>query len=280
MEDLLARMPNLEELKLISLCHMDSNIWDWPRFQKHLQSLSLPLKQFYYSHLLIPSVDEDQEEAIAAVCPNATERSMSLYSFTPKVIKILINQPTVLSSLVILLPVTAICRREGGWAINVQDPGSDYTARSLHQLLCEGSTLRHLKTLKMPYMVDFMDIHRRHTNHITDEELQDIADGWTQRMEDETALDARRLESRSTEMEMTILGDGVDDVELMDSLKNLGLLVDVKEMVKEMIDPEFVCLPELRRLACGRHLEQSPEKEISSVFHDTSPVVNARRQPS
>ncbi|KAG0200697.1 hypothetical protein BGX33_010842 [Mortierella sp. NVP41] len=47
------------------------------------------------------------------------------------------------------------------WLLKHRDERSSYTARPLHQLLCESPSLRHLKTLTMPYMPSFMDIHRR-----------------------------------------------------------------------------------------------------------------------
>ncbi|KAG0274016.1 hypothetical protein BGZ95_010184 [Linnemannia exigua] len=308
---------------------MGDNVWDWPRFRKYVQSLSLPLKWFHYSIQLMRSIDEGQEEEIYAVCPNAKERTLSLHGLTPKVFKSLTTQPAVLTTLEILLNDNALCQGDG-WKQDFRDFGPRYTARPLHHLLCEGSTLRHLKTLKMPYLVDFMDLHRRYTNYITHDEMQGlstlnvpgiwscrgltgmcllsrlnclerlrldfsqvpregseltwlcpsgrtprkvlqrlsgITEWWVRMLKDEAALEAKRLERISAGANMAIIGEGAEDVELMDSLKNLGLLLDVKIMVEKMNDIDFVCLPELRLLACGRHLEQSPEKEMRSVFY-------------
>ena len=81
----------------------------------------------------------------------------------------------------------------------------------------------------------------------------------------ESWVESDRLSN--TTLGTEILGTGAQDNELMAGLKNLGLMQDVKDMVAEMDTDDFVLLPELRQLACGRHLEQSPEKEMRSIFY-------------
>ncbi|KAG0377463.1 hypothetical protein BGX24_006063 [Mortierella sp. AD032] len=174
MEGLLARMPNLEVLKLIGLTQVGDRVWDWPRFRKYLKSLYLPLKRFHYSIQLMRSIDEEQEEEIAAVCPNTREPTLSLHGLTPKVIKSLTTQYVVLTTLEIHLNGNALCQGDG-WVLNFRDVEPRYTARPLHYLLCEGCTLRHLKILKIPYLVDFMDLHRRYTHFMTYEEIQSLS---------------------------------------------------------------------------------------------------------
>lgn len=87
----------------------------------------------------------------------------------------------------------------------------------------------------------------------------------------ETFLDGARQRYHIGSQFTDILGVRAGDEELLASLKNLSLLQDVIDMVTEMDADDFVCLSSLRRLACGRHLEQSPEKEISSIFYVEPP---------
>lgn len=160
-EDLLTVTPDLETLKLIGhekyYAERITEHWDWNRFRAHLQSLSLPRKQLYYSehwhhrHDLLPL------EADLTICPNTKERTFLYYDLTPKVTAFLKEQPVFLTSLEILQPKYVHCVRDG-WTQYEKLP---FTARPLHELLCESPNFRHLKTLKMHYMTDFMDVHRR-----------------------------------------------------------------------------------------------------------------------
>ncbi|KAF9097521.1 hypothetical protein BGX23_008599 [Mortierella sp. AD031] len=320
MEGLLTITPNLEELKLIDFTsYAFGESWNWPRFSKHLRSLSLPLTQFHYSYSTWRNTltDEELEEMMFSICPNATERTLWLYHLTPTVVQGLVELPFALTSLEILLPTHPRCRSDG-WKTYHNGQEIHYTARPLHQLLCESANLRHLKSLKMTYMTDFMDLH--HPGHVVAEYTRDlglsgaggtsfeaalsrarisegftpledhlriclkslslvtepskrrwaIVGGWATKLEEEAVMEAARLKTNST-VTNEVLGSGADDPELMAGLENLGLLRDVKEMVGEMDTNGFVCLPDLRQLACGFHLEQSPERELRSVFNVESP---------
>ncbi|KAG0061497.1 hypothetical protein BGZ89_011397 [Linnemannia elongata] len=160
-EDLLTVTPDLEILKLIRhdkyYAKRITEHWDWDRFRAHLLSLSLPRKQLFYGehwhhrHDLLPL------ETDLTICPNTKERTFLYYDLTPKVAAFLKEQPVFLTSLEILQPKYVHCVRDG-WTQYEKLP---YTARPLHELLCECPNLRHLKTLKMHYMTDFMDVHRR-----------------------------------------------------------------------------------------------------------------------
>ncbi|KAG0294120.1 hypothetical protein BGZ96_001742, partial [Linnemannia gamsii] len=175
MEDFLTTTPDLEELQLVSISNPSNRDWTWPHFRDHLQSLSLPLKRFHYSMLLTRSVDKEQEEEILAVCPNAKERTLLLYNLIPTVVARLTVQLVVLTTLEIILPSRPNCQGNG-WLLNFLDSLSGYSAHPLHRLLCEGSTLQHLKTLKMPYMTDFMDLFRRSALYaINDNEAQETS---------------------------------------------------------------------------------------------------------
>ncbi|KAG0217429.1 hypothetical protein BGX33_010614 [Mortierella sp. NVP41] len=405
MEGLLTITPNLEELKLIDFTsYAFGESWNWPRFSKHLRSLSLPLTQFHYSYSTWRNTltDEELEEMMFSICPNATERTLWLYHLTPTVVQGLMELPFALTSLEILLPTHPRCRSDG-WKTYHNGQEIHYTARPLHQLLCESANLRHLKSLKMTYMTDFMDLHHRNEMYFSSSsspwEQQDtsslnipgiwvcrgleelhlklhfhgrgsvrdshhsritfgyvsrvcpwlrslqvtfphscwfddgpsagngvanchpfileggmcllsrlrylerlrvecgrvkcevaelnwlcrsgrtakhterrwaIVGGWATKLEEEAVMEAARLKTNST-VTNEVLGSGADDPELMAGLENLGLLRDVKEMVGEMDTNGFVCLPDLRQLACGFHLEQSPERELRSVFNVESP---------
>jgi hypothetical protein len=97
-----------------------------------------------------------------------------------------------------------------------------------------------------------------------------VVEHWTQLLQNEAVQESGRLESITLGERSVILGMGTNDVELLDSMKNLGLLQDVKEMVDEMDKDGFVCLPELRRLGYCGQLEQHPERVIKSVFYERS----------
>ncbi|KAF9079396.1 hypothetical protein BGX23_004197 [Mortierella sp. AD031] len=218
------------------------------------------------------------------------------------------------------------------WLLKHGDERSSYTARPLRQLLCESPSLRHLKTLKMPYMPSFMDIHRRlgvyspeyqhqleqgllspdipgiwvcrelESLHVDfhshgDGQSQDYyidflhscilegglcllsrlqrlerlrigygkveceaAEEWATRLEEEAVLEAHRLECHNSNTNNNTT-----------TVANLGLLRDVKEMVEKMDTDEFVCLPELDKLAIGDRLERTCEKELRSIFPEPPP---------
>ncbi|KAG0315699.1 hypothetical protein BGZ97_007933 [Linnemannia gamsii] len=387
MEALLRKTPDLDDLKLITITDIDSNPWDWPRFFKHLQALALPLKQFHYSRPWTVPTSDEQEEKIFSVCSSAQDRTFLAQNMTPIIIKCLTDQPVALTTLDILLPRYGYCSRNG-WLMEDEDISTGYTAQAWHQPLCECSNLRHLKTLKIPYMIEYMDLHRRngmipryedshcepHVQpipgiwicrgletlyldlHVHDQNRRGIAygyisrvcprlrdlrisfpegcsfeigrtfvwqqpfvlqeglcllsrlkwlerlrveyklvecefaelnwlcrsgrteehrarrreivEGWTSRLEEEAVMEITRL-AKSEGNEVLGVGDG--DGGLLVSMRNLGMLQDVKDMVVEMDTDEFVCLPELQQLACGNHLEQRPEKEIRSLFYSAPP---------
>ncbi|KAK3819403.1 MAG: hypothetical protein JOS17DRAFT_794058 [Linnemannia elongata] len=395
MEDLLSITPHLQELQLINIKGYNGAPWHGPRFRTYLQRLSLSnLRQFHFSQHK-SSIDEpDQAEMTFAICPLTKERSFLCSDLTPEIVGSLTGQSILLTSLEILLPYDVYCYGNG-WARDNSDHGYLYTARLLHKLLCENPNLRHLRTLKIPYMTYWMDIHHR-LGHFSPAEgystsyctvravpgiwicrglekldldlhihehgrvrgdqhmriaygyiarvcphLQDlrisfpiychfslgyktwdykpfvlsggmsllsrlvrlerlrieymtgtvacelaelnwlcrsgraeehrarrraIVEDWKESCKREGDWESLHL-WKDAGVPMDILGSGRDDVELMKSLKNQGLLQDVVDVVKEMDTDEFDCLPELRQLACGRHLEQTPEKEMRSIFH-------------
>ncbi|KAF8929234.1 hypothetical protein BGZ47_001189 [Haplosporangium gracile] len=395
MEDLLAITPHLQELQLINIKGYNGAPWHSPRFRDYLQELSLcNLRQFHFSQHWSTIDEPDQAEMTFVVCPLAKERSFLCYDLTPEIVSILAGQSIMLTTLEILLPYDVYCFRDG-WRRDLRDHGYLYNVRLLHQLLCECPNLRHLKTLKIPYMTYWMDIHRRLGHYSAAEgygpsrcmvkavpgiwicrgletldldlhiherarirgnlhlriaygyvarvcpRLQDlrisfpnhclfsfgyedwdynpfilagglclisslarlerlrieyrlgavdcelaelnwlcrsghteeyrarrraIVEDWKELCEREVDVESARLRNVAG-FPITMLGSGGSDVELMDSLENLGLFRDVVDVVKEMDTDEFDCLPELRQLACGRHLEQTPEKEMRSVFY-------------
>lgn len=396
MEDLLTITPHLQELQLINIKGYNGAPWHSPRFRDYLRDLSLDnLRQFHFSQHWSSIVEPNQAEMTFAICPLTKERSFLCYDLTPEIVGSLTEQSTLLTTLEILLPYDVYCYRDG-WRRDPSDHGYLYTARLLHQLLCECPKLRHLRTLKIPYMTYWMDIHRRLGHrislaegygpshrlvwavpgiwicrglekldldlHIHDEarmrgdlhmriaygyvarvcpHLKDlrisfpihclspfgykgwgyrpfvlsggmcllsrlvrlerlriehmtrtveyelaelnwlcqsgrteehrarrraIVEDWKESCEVEAHFESLRLRSMAG-YSTIMLGSGHVDSELVESLMNQGLLRDVMDVLKEMDTDEFDCLPELRRLACGRHLEQSPEKEMRSVFH-------------
>ncbi|KAH7059889.1 hypothetical protein BKA57DRAFT_19597 [Linnemannia elongata] len=83
---------------------------------------------------------------------------------------------------------------------------------------------------------------------------------WCTWREEEKRLETgrdHRLDQRDT-------GKGLSTVQ--EQLKNLGLILDVMEMVKEMDREGFRCLPVLSRLCIGSEFEQTPAEEIRRIF--------------
>ncbi|KAH7059967.1 hypothetical protein BKA57DRAFT_446076 [Linnemannia elongata] len=160
-ENILTMAPNLEGLQLVSILQ-DSNgsRWDWKRFSKHIQSLSLQLKRFHFSMFQEVLPDDELHEAAFSICPHARDRIFSHYDLTPTVVRTLTELQFFLTSLEILPPPNYLCRPRG-WSLDEQVMDSVQSGQPLHQFLCESPSLRHLKTLKMAYLLDFMDIHRR-----------------------------------------------------------------------------------------------------------------------
>ncbi|KAK5829028.1 hypothetical protein F5H01DRAFT_374424 [Linnemannia elongata] len=412
LEDLLSVTPDLETLKLIELNkYYDERAmehWDWDRFRARLQAISLPRKQLFYAERWKPQDICPPVETDLTICPNTKDRTFPFYDLTPKVLAFLKDQPVFLTSLEIIQPKNALCAKDG-WRISEELP---YTCRPLHQLLCESSNLRHLKTLKMPYMTAFMDVHRRipmypepatlymhlaehqqeqrqeqeheqetpdsnnvpgiwicrdleslelnlhfhdqaiengthHARivygyiatvcpHLIDLRLRfedecsienyywqsrdrplilesglcllsklrrlerlwidhglldynnpselnwlaqsgrtkehraarrEIVGGWAERLQEEAAMEAGRLENSSASVADEILGPRADDEDVVRGLRNLGLLQDVANTVGEMDTDGYEILPELFKIALYHHeFEQNPEKEMKSLF--------------
>lgn len=383
-EDLLTITPDLEDLQLITVTWATRNGWKWSRFCDHLKTLSLPLKRFHHSIHWEYTVDEEQGKEIIAVCPTAQEHTILAYYITPWMIQVFMEWPVFLTTLDILHSHRLYCTRYG-WLSDSNDSESIYTAKNWHYLLCACPKLQHLKTLKMPYIADHMDIHRRRPMHSSKgpsplkpgiwicrgletlhielhvhehaeergtaytrivygylsricprlhdlritftaycqftggsanwrlypyvlegglcllsrlrylERLRvdyssveceiaelnwlcrsgrseehrarrrQLVDGWTWGLEQEAALDTERMKSR-TEEDKDILSVEGDYDDLMSSIRHLGLLQDVKEVLLEMDRRDFECLPELHVVACGDHLPQRPEREMRSLF--------------
>ncbi|KAK3806228.1 MAG: hypothetical protein JOS17DRAFT_767683 [Linnemannia elongata] len=161
MEDILTMTPNLEDLQLVALVkNRNGSRWDWKRFFNHIQTLSLKLKRFHFSMSQEVLPDDELQEAAFSMCPHARDRTFSPYDLTPNVVRRLTELPFFLTSLEILPSSNHLCHPQG-WRLDERVLDSVYSARPLHQLLCESPSLRHLKTLRMTYILDFMDIHRR-----------------------------------------------------------------------------------------------------------------------
>ncbi|KAF9927773.1 hypothetical protein FBU30_002890 [Linnemannia zychae] len=61
-----------------------------------------------------------------------------------------------------------------------------------------------------------------------------------------------------------IIGSGDDD--LMLQLKDLGLLVDVRNQIQQMDSDGYRILPYLELLSLGKTVERPPEDEIKSRY--------------
>ncbi|KAG0297211.1 hypothetical protein BGZ96_007269 [Linnemannia gamsii] len=156
LERLVSRTPQLKELKLINLSSPSGTAWDWASFSQHLRSQSFVLHKFHYSvHGEVPS-DDDLVDMLYTLCPNRLERTLWSYNLTPGVVRRLTEQPSILTTLDVLWHHKMVCHSDG-W----KEGDHFYSSASLHRLLCESPGLRHLKTLKAPYLIEHMDVHRR-----------------------------------------------------------------------------------------------------------------------
>lgn len=156
LEQLVARTPQLRELKLISITGPSGSTWEWSSLFQHLRSQPFALHKFHYSvHGEIPSED-DLDDMLYGLCPNGSERTLWSYNLTPGIFRSLTEQPSVLTSLDVLWHYLSRCHSDG-W----KEGDHFYSSTPLHRLLCESPGLRHLKTLKAPYLIEHMDVHRR-----------------------------------------------------------------------------------------------------------------------
>ncbi|KAG0376318.1 hypothetical protein BGX24_007919 [Mortierella sp. AD032] len=156
LECLVSRTPLLKELKLINLSSPSGSSWDWSSLFHHLRSQPFTLNRFHYSvHGEIPS-ENDLDDMLYALCPNGSERTLWSYNLLPGIVRSLTEQPSVLTNLDILWHHLTHCHADG-W----KEGEHFYSSTPLHRLLCESPGLRHLKTLKVPYLIEHMDIHRR-----------------------------------------------------------------------------------------------------------------------
>ncbi|KAG0374676.1 hypothetical protein BGX24_010096 [Mortierella sp. AD032] len=171
--------PHLQELMLIDLIQIEGREWDTVRLFQHLGSLSRSLRSFHFSIQSTFPSDEELEQMVM-ISPEARHRTLWSYHLTPTVIQILAEQQTVLTTLDILWPEFPKCRRNG-WRLD-REGGDDhfYSSQPLHRLLCSTPSLRHLRTLKAPYIIENMDIHRRTTMTQDEPSLRDAhREQWT-----------------------------------------------------------------------------------------------------
>ncbi|KAF9117697.1 hypothetical protein BGX30_005229 [Mortierella sp. GBA39] len=241
------------------------------------------------------------------------------------------------------------------WLANDSNLQSNYSARKWHRHLCTCPKLRLLKTLKMPFMADYMDTLRRRSMYSPEGSsplmpgiwicrgLQDLRstfsaccecaagyancrqhpfvlegglrllsrlkylerlmvdcrsveceiaelnwlcrsgrneehrvrsrqliDGWAWRLEQEDALDTEGMRNRTLE-DNNVIGEEGDYNDLSSSIRHLGLLHDVKEVLLEMDRRDFEYLSALQVVACGDHLPKPPEREMRSLFNMDPP---------
>ncbi|KAF9142851.1 hypothetical protein BGX30_002041 [Mortierella sp. GBA39] len=156
LEQLVSRTPQLRELKLVGITGPSGSTWEWSSLFQHLRSQPFALHKFHYSvHGEIPSED-DLDDMLYALCPNGSERTLWSYNLTPGIVRSITEQPSVLTSLNVLWHYLPHCHSDG-W----KEGDHFYSSTPLHRLLCESPGLRHLKTLKAPYLIELMDVHCR-----------------------------------------------------------------------------------------------------------------------
>lgn len=151
----------------------------------------------------------------------------------------------------------------------------------LHPFVLEGglcllSRLKYMNRLRVDYKTVECEIAelnwlcRSGRNVENRARRRQLVDGWTWRLEQEAALDMERMKKRTAEDKMIV---GVEESfeNLIMSLRYLGRLQDVKDVLLEMDRCDFEYLLELQVVACDNHLPQSPEKEIRALFYIRPP---------
>jgi hypothetical protein len=147
--------------------------------------------------------------------------------------------------------------------------------------LCLLSRLRSLRRLKIEeyylcqsancevYEMNWMDPSGR--GAWSRKKRQEVMSQWGPMEAEEARLETERRKDRGPE-KFTPFSDAKKDVALAKELQNLGLLVDVKNMVKEMDggSDRFVCFPELERMSFEYPVENLPRNELHRLFPKNS----------
>ncbi|KAG0374678.1 hypothetical protein BGX24_010098 [Mortierella sp. AD032] len=158
-EDLLKDAFDLKELKLVSLLCREHK-WNWFQFANCVQSLPMVLRQVHYSEYIEAAYNAVLDETDYTICPRSNEQTLWHYSLTQSAIKSLNEHPIVLTTPNILWSNYQNCYADG-WTLSVSSDGFLYSAQQLHRLLGECVGLRHLRSLKAPYLLDHMDLFHR-----------------------------------------------------------------------------------------------------------------------
>ncbi|KAF8942935.1 hypothetical protein BGZ47_005974 [Haplosporangium gracile] len=99
---------------------------------------------------------------------------------------------------------------------------------------------------------------------------QEVMSEWGSKESEETRLETERKRNGGLKR-LTPASKAKEDVRLAKDLKNLGLIVDVRNMVKEMDSHDkLVCLPELERMSFEYPIDHRPRIELRRLFPKNS----------
>ncbi|KAG0065698.1 hypothetical protein BGZ89_008003 [Linnemannia elongata] len=159
----------------------------------------------------------------------------------------------------------------------------NYTPRLSLQLyggICLLSRLRSLKRLKIEdyYLCQGPNCEVYEMNWI----VSSGRDSWSRKKRQEVMSEWKSMETEENRLEterkkngglktLTPASAAKEDVRLAKELQNLGLIVDVRNMVKEM-DGYFSvgCFPELERLSFEYPIDHRPRNELHRLFPKNS----------
>ncbi|KAF9097507.1 hypothetical protein BGX23_008585 [Mortierella sp. AD031] len=159
---------------------------------------------------------------------------------------------------------------------------NSYTPRLSLQLeggICLLARLRSLRRLKIEeyYLCQGPDCQVYEMNWMS----PSGRDTWSRRKRQEVMAQWRHKEAEENRLEgarrkfggvrrAEPASNSTEDLAIAKELKNLGLLEDVRNMVKEMDSSSFVCLPDLQRISFEYPFDNLPRNELYRLFPKTS----------
>lgn len=146
-EELLNYTPRLSELQLVVWSPDEDSIFDPPSFYQHLQSLDhISLDSFHFSFEgKFDDNTPELKEMARKICPNRHKWLFWTGDLTPAMIKCLVEQQNVVTTLELVYNQPVICGPNG----------------LLHQYLCASPQLLHLRASNTAYLFDHLDLHQR-----------------------------------------------------------------------------------------------------------------------
>ncbi|KAF9340739.1 hypothetical protein BGZ91_000472 [Linnemannia elongata] len=288
LEDLISQAPHLHQLLLVNLLR---NEWlYWPFFSNVSYSWAdlyqclrrLPHQQFTSFHFSVQDQtipDPDLKAMMSDICPQSTEWTFRAKDLTPTLTRYLNELPNVVTSLELVCPLLHdleihIPEHQTRWTRDLDFPNLDMTLQGGFCLL---TRLKHLERLRLGRVQQRMTFDPLHLNWMVAsgqsaryrEERRKIVAGWDECLVKEARQVNRRTErARAQIYKRSETLAVVTEDRLVQDLKHLGLVLDVKEVLDEMDSPTYRCWPVLQRVSIfnDHGLGLSPADELMRLF--------------